>query len=56
MEVPLKPLGKEDTRKLELALIFGTLMRQDVLEKIRNAEDKITWLDSLIIASGALAR
>lgn len=56
MEVPLKPVGKEDTRKLELALIFGTLMRSDVLEKIRNAEDKITWLDSLVIAAGALAR
>ncbi|MCC6004754.1 MAG: transcriptional regulator [Thermofilum sp.] len=56
MEVPLKPIGKEETRKLELALIFGTLMRQDVLEKIKNSEDKITWLDSLVIASGALAR
>ncbi|ABL78195.1 transcriptional regulator [Thermofilum pendens] len=56
MEVPLKPVGKEDTRKLELALILGTLMRSDVLEKIRIAEDKITWLDSLVIAAGALAR
>lgn len=56
VEVPLKPIGKEETRKLELALIFGTLMRQDVLEKIKNSEDKITWLDSLVIASGALAR
>lgn len=56
VEVPLKPIGKEETRKLELALIFGMLMRQDVLEKIKNSEDKITWLDSLVIASGALAR
>lgn len=54
--VPLKPLGKEDIRKLELALILGTLFREDVLEKIRSAEDRLTWLDSLIVAAGAIAR
>ncbi|MGC8679463.1 MAG: transcriptional regulator, partial [Fervidicoccaceae archaeon] len=54
--IPLKPLGKEDIRRLELALILGTLLREDVLEKIRNAEDRLTWLDSLIVAAGALAR
>ena len=56
MEIPLKPTGKEDIRKLELGLLLGTLFRPEVLESIRNAEDKITWLDSLIIAAGALAR
>ncbi|PUA33666.1 MAG: transcriptional regulator [Zestosphaera tikiterensis] len=55
-EIPLKPLGKEEVRKLELALLFGTLFRPDVLEKIRSAEDRLTWLDSLVIAAGALAR
>jgi probable regulatory domain-containing protein len=55
-EVPLKPLGKEDIRKLELALILTTLTRPDVIEKIRSAEDKLTWLDSLVIAAAALAR
>jgi len=55
-EVPLKPLGKEDIRKLELSLILGTLLRPDVMEAIRKAEDKLTWLDSLIVAAGALAR
>uniref|UniRef100_A0A7C3SP31 Transcriptional regulator n=1 Tax=Thermofilum pendens TaxID=2269 RepID=A0A7C3SP31_THEPE len=55
-EIPLKPMGKEDIRKLELALILGTLLRPDVLEAIRTAEDKLTWLDSLIVAAGALAR
>jgi len=54
--VPLKPLGKDDIRKLELALILGTLFREDVLEKIRSSEDRLTWLDSLIVAAGALAR
>ncbi len=56
MEVPLKPLGKEDVRKLELGLIFGTLFRPDVIERIKNAEDRLTWLDSLVVAAAALAR
>ena len=55
-EVPLKPMGKSDIRKLELALIFGTLFRPDVVERIRNAEDRLTWLDSLVVAAAALAR
>mgnify|MGYP001772802783 CR=1 FL=1 len=55
-EIPLKPMGKEDIRKLELALILGTLFREDVIEKIRSATDRVTWLDSLVVAAGALAR
>ncbi len=54
--VPLKPIGKEDIKKLELALILGTLFREDVIEQIRSAEDKVTWLDSLVVAAAALAR
>lgn len=55
-KIPLKPTSKEEIRRLELSLILGTLFKQEVLESIRNATDKITWLDSLIIAAGALAR
>jgi len=55
-EIPLKPVGKEDVRKLELSLILGTLLRPEVIDAIRNAEDKLTWLDSLVVAAGALAR
>ncbi len=55
-EVPLKPITKEDIRRLELALILGTLFRSDVWEQIKSAEDKVTWLDSLVIAAAALAR
>lgn len=32
-EVPLKPIGKDEIRRLELALILITLMRANVLEK-----------------------
>ena len=56
MEIPLKPTGKEEIRKLELALIMGTLFKPEVIESIKNAEDRITWLDSLFVAAGALAR
>jgi len=55
-EIPLKPVGKEDVRRLELSLILGTLLRPEVIDAIRNAEDKLTWLDSLVVAAGALAR
>lgn len=55
-EVPVKPLGKEAIKKLELALILGTLFRADVIERIKSAEDRLTWLDSLVVAAGALAR
>ena len=55
-EVPVKPLGKEAIKKLELALILGTLFRADIIERIKSAEDRLTWLDSLVVAAGALAR
>ncbi len=55
-EVPLKPLGKEDIRKLEVALILQTLFREDVIKQALEARDKVTWLDSLLVAAAALAR
>ncbi|MEM2249387.1 MAG: transcriptional regulator [Candidatus Bathyarchaeia archaeon] len=58
IEVPLKPLGREDIQKLEAVLLLGTVSRKDVIEKMRSADpkDKITWIDSLAVAAGALAR
>ncbi|MCE4614718.1 MAG: hypothetical protein F7B60_04225 [Desulfurococcales archaeon] len=53
--IPLKPLGKEDIRKLELALIFSTLFRRDFVEKIKDAHVRLAWSDSLVVATGALA-
>lgn len=55
-EVPLKPIGKEDVRKLEIALILQTLFREDVIKQALEARDKVTWLDSLLVAAAALAR
>jgi len=58
IEVPLKPLGREDIQKLEAVLLLGTVSRKDVIEKMRSADpkDRITWIDSLAVAAGALAR
>jgi probable regulatory domain-containing protein len=58
VEVPLKPLGREDIQKLEAVLLLGTVSRRDVIEKMRSADpkDRITWIDSLAVAAGAVAR
>ncbi|HDD25616.1 MAG TPA: transcriptional regulator [Acidilobales archaeon] len=55
-EIPLKPITRQDIHKLETALLLGTLFRKDVIERIKKAEDRLTWLDSLAVAAGALAR
>ncbi|MEM3437982.1 MAG: hypothetical protein QXP55_05595 [Nitrososphaerales archaeon] len=58
IEVPLKPLGREEIQKLEAILLLGTVSRHDIIEKMRNAnpEDRITWIDSLAVAAGVIAR
>ena len=55
-EIPLKPLGRQDIHRLETYLLIGTLLRSDVIERIKSAEDRLTWIDSLAVAAGALAR
>lgn len=58
VEVPLRPMGREDIQKLEAVLLIGTVSREDVIEKMRNGnpKDRVTWIDSLAVAAGALAR
>ncbi len=55
-EIPVRPIGREEIHKLETALLIGTLLRKDVLDEIRESEERITWIDSLAVAAGALAR
>ncbi|MBC7129628.1 transcriptional regulator [Candidatus Bathyarchaeota archaeon] len=57
-EIPLKPLGREDIQKLEAVLLLGTVSRGDVIEKMRGGDpkDRLTWIDSLAVAAGAIAR
>ena len=54
--VPLTPMGREEIHKLETALLIGTLFRPDVLKAIKDASERITWIDSLAVAAAALAR
>lgn len=54
--IPFKPVTRQEIGRLEAALLVGTLLRQDVLEKIKGAEDRLTWVDSLAVAAAALAR
>ncbi|MEM3139774.1 MAG: hypothetical protein QXU17_06210, partial [Archaeoglobaceae archaeon] len=55
-EIPLNPIGREDIHKLESTLLFATLFRQEVLELIRDPAERLTWVDSLAVAAGSIAR
>ncbi len=55
-EIPLKPVTRSDIHKLEVALMVATLLRPDVLEEVRSSSERVTWIDSLAVAAGALAR
>jgi len=54
--IPLNPLGKNDIKKLETFLLIGTLYRPEVLELIKDPNERSTWIDSLAIAAAAYAR
>lgn len=55
-EIPLKPVGKEDIRKLESALLVMALFSPETLEALRNPHERLTWVDSLYTAAAAFAR
>ncbi|MGC9104599.1 MAG: transcriptional regulator [Candidatus Methanodesulfokora sp.] len=56
MSISLSPIGKEEIKNLETALLVETLFRKEVLEEIKKPSERLTWLTSLGIAAGALAR
>lgn len=56
VEVTLSPMTRREIHQLETALLIGTLLRPDVIEAIKSAEERLTWIDSLAVAAGALAR
>lgn len=55
-EIPLSPVGREQIHKLEAILLVNSILRPEVLEELRNPEERITWVDSLAVAAAALAR
>lgn len=56
VEISLSPIGREEIHKLEYALLIGTLFRPEILEMLRNPEERLTWVDSLAVAAAAIAR
>jgi probable regulatory domain-containing protein len=56
MEIPLNPVGREEIHRLESILLFATLFRPEVIELIKDPAERLTWVDSLAVAAGALAR
>ncbi|WP_048203259.1 transcriptional regulator [Methanocaldococcus infernus] len=54
--IPLVPTSRTEIDRLEHVLILGTLFRPEILELIKDPVEKVTWVDSLAIAAGALAR
>ncbi|MEM0050272.1 MAG: transcriptional regulator [Candidatus Bathyarchaeia archaeon] len=55
-EIPLTPIGREQIHRLEAALLINSIMRPEVLEELKNPEERLTWVDSLAVAAAALAR
>ncbi len=55
IEVPLRPVSREDIRRLETALLIASLFTPEVIELLKSGE-RLTWIDSLATAAGALAR
>ncbi|MBP1911829.1 putative regulatory domain-containing protein [Thermococcus stetteri] len=56
VEVPLNPMGREEIHRLESILLFATLFRPEVIELIKDPAERLTWVDSLAVAAGAIAR
>jgi len=54
--VPLRPTSKKEIMELETALIIGTIYRPEVIQLILDPRERATWVDSLAVAAGALAR
>ncbi|MGC9171008.1 MAG: helix-turn-helix domain-containing protein [Thermoproteus sp.] len=55
-DVPLKPVGREEIRRLESALLVMALLDREALEAMKNPAERVTWVDSLYTAAAALAR
>ncbi len=49
-------MGREEIHRLESILLFATLFRPEVIELIKDPAERLTWVDSLAVAAGAIAR
>ena len=44
-------MSKDQIHKLETALLIGTLLSPEVMELLKNPEERLTWVDSLAVAA-----
>lgn len=56
MSVPLKPVGREEIRRLESALLVMSLFDKETFEAVKDPGTRVTWVDSLYVAAAAFAR
>lgn len=56
MKVPLNPIGKKEIHLLETALLISSFFDPEILEKIKDPSERLTWVDSLATAAAAFAR
>ncbi len=54
--VPVRPVSAKEIRELEVVLMIASLFRPDVIKGLMDPNEFTTWVDSLAVASGALAR
>lgn len=55
-DIPLNPVGKEEIRKLESALLLMAIFDKETFENLMDPTKRVTWIDSLYVAAAALAR
>ncbi len=56
LEIPVKPTSRDEVHRLEVALLLASLFRPEVMEMIRDPNERVTWIDSLAVAAAAKAR
>jgi len=56
VKITLNPIGREEIHRLEVALLLGTLLRTEVIQLLKDPSGRLTWVDSLAVAAGAIAR
>ncbi len=56
LNISFNPSGRQEIHQLETLLLVGSLFRPEVLESLKGPTDRLTWVDSLAVAAGALAR
>ena len=56
VKITLNPIGREEIHRLEVALLLETLLRTEVIQLLKDPSGRLTWVDSLAVAAGAIAR